>query len=83
MEIKICRWKKCSANFSEYIVKRLKADIKRLNLENIEIKETLCMWMCSKWPNVIIDDTEIINYAEPAKVSDRMINWPKKKKNKK
>ena len=82
MKIKVCTGKNCKANFSEYIIKRLKADIERLDLKDIEIEETMCMWMCSKWPNVVIDN-DIINYAEPAKISDRVINWPKKKKKKK
>jgi len=81
MKIQVCSWKMCKTNFSEYITRRLKWDIERLKLDNIEIEESMCMWMCRKWPNVKIDG-EIINYAEPAKVSDRVVNWPKKKKKK-
>jgi NADH:ubiquinone oxidoreductase subunit E len=81
MIIQVCCWKTCKANFSEYITKRIKWDIERLNLKDIKIEETMCMGMCSRWPNVRID-WEIINYAEPAKISDRVVNWPKKKKKK-
>jgi len=81
MKIQVCCWKTCKSNFSEYITRRLKADIERLDLKNIEIEETMCMWMCKKWPNVKIND-DIINYAEPARISDIVINWPKKKKKK-
>lgn len=81
MKIQICCWKTCKSNFSEYITKRLKSDIERLDLKNIEIEETMCMWMCKKWPNVKINN-DVINYAEPARISDLVINWPKKKKKK-
>jgi len=81
MKVKVCCWKNCKANFSEYIVKRIKADIERLDLKDIELEETMCMWMCKDWPNVVIDD-EIIHFAEPAKISERIIYWKKKKKKK-
>ena len=81
IKVQVCCWKACKENFSEYIVKRLEWDIERLNLNNIEIEKTMCMGMgmCTKWPNVKVDG-EIMNYCEPAKVSDRVVNWPKKKK---
>ena len=82
MKIQVCMWKTCKSNFAEYIIKRLKWDIERLDLKNIEIEESMCMGMCKKWPNVKMGN-DIINYAEPAKISDRMINWPKKKKSNK
>lgn len=81
MKIKVCSWKACKSNFSEYITRRIKWDVERLNLKNIEIEETMCMGMCAKWPNVKIDG-EMNNYVEPAKISDRVVNWPKKKKKK-
>ena len=81
IKIQVCMGKTCKSNFAEYITKRLKWDIERLDLKNIEIEETMCMWMCKKGPNVKIND-ELINYAEPAKVSEIVINWPKKKKKK-
>lgn len=81
IKIQICSWKSCKLNFSEYIVRRVEWDIFRLNLKNIEFEETMCMWMCKSSPNVKID-WEINNYAEPSKISDRMLNWPKKKKKK-
>jgi NADH:ubiquinone oxidoreductase subunit E len=82
IKVQVCYWKTCKENFSEYIVRRIEWDVLRLNLDNVEIEKTMCMWMCKKWPNVKVDD-DIINYAEPAKVSDRVLNWPKKKKIKK
>ena len=82
IKVQVCMWKTCKSNFAEYIVRRLKWDIERLDLKNIEIEESMCMWMCKKWPNVKIDN-DVINYAEPAKISDRIVNWPKKKKSNK
>ncbi len=81
MKIKVCSWSACSDNFSEYIVKRIKNDIEFYNLKWVEIEETPCMWMCKKWPNVKIDE-KIINYANPLKVSDRVLKklWLVKKK---
>ena len=81
IKVQVCMWKTCKSNFAEYIVKRVEWDILRLNLDNVEIEKTMCMWMCAKWPNVVIN-WEIMNYAEPAKVSDIVVNWPKKKKKK-
>jgi len=84
MKIKVCTWTTCKGKFSEYIIKRIKNDIEFYNLKNVEIEESLCMWMCSKWPNTKIDN-EIINYSNPLKISDLMLKklWLKKKKNKK
>jgi len=81
MKVKICWWKVCSANFSNYIVKRVEWDIERLWLKKIELEDAKCMGMCKKWPNVKVDD-DVMNYAEPAKVSDRIIKGPKKAKKK-
>ena len=81
MKVNICWWKLCSSNFSNYIIKRVEWDVERLWLKKIEIEEAMCMGMCKKWPNVKFDE-EVMNYAEPAKVSERMIKWPKKIKKK-
>jgi NADH:ubiquinone oxidoreductase subunit E len=83
MKIKICMWPACKAKFNEYIVKRINNDIKFYWLENIEIEETSCMWLCDKWPNVKIDNDHI-NYANPLKISDLMLKklWLKKSKKK-
>ncbi len=81
MKVEVCCWKVCSSNFSNYIIKRIEGDIERLWLQWIELEEAKCMGMCKKWPNVKVDG-EVINYAEPAKVSDRIIHGKKKKKKK-
>ncbi len=81
MKVKVCSWKTCGSNFSNYIIRRVEWDVKRLELKKIELEEAKCMGMCKKWPNVKFDD-EVMNYAEPAKVSERMIKGPKKPKKK-
>ncbi len=79
--VQVCRWKACKSNFSEYILKRLDGDQKRLGLRNLVVEESMCMGMCKKWPNVVVDE-DVMNYAEPAKVSERVIKWPPKIKKK-
>jgi len=81
IKVQVCTWRMCKLNFSEYITRRIKWDIERLNLDHIEVEESMCMGMCKKGPNVKIN-WEIKNYCEPAKVSDLVVNWPKKKKKK-
>ncbi len=81
--VKVCRGSACKTNFSEYIIKRLQWDQERLGLSELHIEEAKCMGMCKRWPNVVVDE-DLMNYAEPAKVSERVINGPKKgKKHKK
>ena len=76
MKVKVCMWTACSAKFSKYITTRIKRDIEKFDLKDIEIEETACMWMCDKGPNVKIDN-DIINKADPIKISERIL----KKKN--
>ncbi len=83
MKIKICTWRACKDNFSEYIIKRIKNDIEFYKLNNIIIEETPCMWLCHKWPNVVIDNDKVINYANPLKISDLMLKKLRLKKNRK
>ena len=84
MKIKVCTWPACKDKFSEYIIKRIKNDIEFYNLENVEIEESPCMWMCNKSPNTKIDN-DVINYANPLKISDLMLKklGLRKKKKKK
>jgi hypothetical protein len=85
MIIKICNWKSCQNNFNLYVIARLKNDIARFKLENIEIEEVSCFWMCDEWPIMKIDK-EILKFATPIKASEmlfRKINWVKPKKDKK
>jgi len=84
MKIKVCTWSACKDKFSEYIIKRIKNDIEFYNLKNIEIEESPCMWMCNKSPNIKIDN-DVINYANPLKISDLMLKklGLRKKKKKK
>ena len=78
MKIKVCQWWACKANFASYIITRIKRDIEKFDLKNIEIEETLCMWMCKQGPNVKIDNDQIINNANPSKISELMFKKLKK-----
>jgi len=77
MKIKICTWNACSANFSTYMVTRIKRDIEKFELNNIEIEETPCMWMCKKWPNAKVND-DILNYTNWNKLSEAVFKKLKK-----
>ena len=77
VKIKVCMWTTCSGKFSSYIITRIKRDIEKFDLKNIEIEESPCMWMCKKWPNAKVDN-DIINYANPSKVSEAMFKKIKK-----
>jgi hypothetical protein len=85
MIIKICNWNNCKNRFNSYVITRLKNDIAKFNLSNVEIEELLCMWMCEEWPIVKIDK-EVLKFATPIKANEmlfRKINWTKPKKEKK
>ena len=69
MKIKICTWNKCLDKFSEYIVKRIKNDKNRFNLNTVEIEEVSCMWNCDNAPVIIIDN-EKIEKINPLKASE-------------
>ncbi len=72
MKIQVCTWRKCKSNFSEYILKRIENDSKKYNLKKIIYEPCLCLWECSKWPNVLID-WKLQNYYDPLKIS-KVIN---------
>ena len=71
MKIKVCMWKTCKDRFSQYIIDRLINDKTRFNLNNLEIEECMCLWQCSKWPNIVVDN-RVINYSNPAKASEQL-----------
>ena len=75
--IKVCKGTTCSDKFSNYIITRIKRDIEKFDLKNIEIEESACMGMCKKWPNTKVDG-DIMNYANPSKVSEAMFKKLKK-----
>lgn len=77
MKIKVCTWSACKDRFSEYIIDRLNNDKKRFNLNKLDIEESMCMWECKKWPNIMIDNN-IHNYMTPVKVSE-IAMWKVKK----
>jgi hypothetical protein len=84
MIIKACNWKNCQSRFNSYIITRLKNDIVKFNLENIEIEEHLCMWLCEEGPIIKIDK-EVLKNATPIKASEMMfrkLSWNKSKKTK-
>jgi len=77
MKISICTWKWCREKFSEYIIKRIKNDIKFYWKDNIIIDTFECMWDCKNWPNIIIDKTIYPNIT-PAKASELIFKTNKK-----
>lgn len=79
MKIQICTWKSCKSRYSEYILKRLKADIEKFKFEKIEIETTPCQWYCEKWPNVLYD-WKREHYQDPIKASKHMIDTIKQRK---
>lgn len=79
MKINVCKWKMCESKFSSYILTRLINDKERFNLDNLIIEETPCIWKCEKWPNIKID-WQLVNYMNPAKASEMVLNTNKKRK---
>lgn len=71
MKIKVCQWTTCKDKFAKYMITRIKRDIEKFDLKHIEIEETPCMWMCKDWPNAMIDK-DVINHANPSKLSEAM-----------
>lgn len=80
MEVKVCTWKMCSSRFSEYILKRLENDKKNFNIKNLEITESLCMWWCKEWPNIIIWEEKYHN-MDPLKANNTLFKKLNNKKN--
>lgn len=72
MKIKICNWNSCKQKFSEYILKRLENDKEKLNLENLELEKSPCIWKCEFWINVSIN-WEIFSWQNPIKTSQLVI----------
>lgn len=84
MKIKVCTWNACRWKYSEYILRRLKADIDFHKLDWIVLEESMCMWHCKEWPNVQIDKN-IEHFSNPVKASKLMMDKkngvkPKKKR---
>ena len=77
VKIKVCMWTTCKWKFSSYMITRIKRDIEKFNLKNVEIEESLCMWMCKKWPNAKVDN-DVLNYTNPSKLSEAMFKKLKK-----
>jgi len=68
MKIQICMWKMCKEKYSEYILKRLNADVEKFDFKWIFIEESPCMWMCKTRPNVKFDKNIETN-CNPIKAS--------------
>lgn len=79
MKVSVCTWKWCKDRFSEYILDRLKSDVKFYWKENLIIEEFQCSWDCEKWPNIIVDKV-IHPHMTPAKASEIIFKTNKKKK---
>jgi NADH:ubiquinone oxidoreductase subunit E len=77
MLIKVCTWSACKSKFSNYMVTRIKRDIEKSSLKNVKMEESPCMWECRKSPNARIDN-EVMNYANPCKLSEAMFKKLKK-----
>ena len=80
MKVEVCNWKTCSWKFSKYIIKRLENDTEKFWYKNLEIDKTACMWWCKRWPNVKINNWNIINYSEAAKIGIQVQNQLQPKK---
>lgn len=48
MKIQVCSGKSCSERFSEYIIDRLENDVKKFELEDMEVMKSPCMGNCQK-----------------------------------
>lgn len=80
MKIQVCTGRSCKWKFSEYILKRIEADTKKFDLQNIDAEVCACLWQCKMWPNVILDGkTE--HYSDPAKISKLMFEKIQARKN--
>ncbi len=78
MKIQVCTWKMCKSRFSEYITKRLNADVEKFNLKNVILETCSCLWECKSWPNVLFD-WKIEKYVDPVKASKIMFEKMKSK----
>jgi NADH:ubiquinone oxidoreductase subunit E len=76
MKIQVCTWKSCKSNFSEYIIKRLKADLDFHKLSWIIIEESMCMGKCKYWPNIKFDK-DLMTKMDPIKASKFMLDRKK------
>ncbi len=78
MKIQVCSGKSCSERFSEYIIDRLENDVKKFELEDMEVMKSPCMGNCQKWPNIKIE-SERFEKMNPAKASELLFKkLPKK-----
>ena len=80
MKVEVCTWWACTSRFSKYIIKRLENDIEKFSYKRLNIHESPCMWKCQKGPNIKINNGDIQNRSEPAKVSSTVRNELTKKK---
>lgn len=70
--IKVCTGPKCKASFSEYILKRLNADIEKSKLhDQVSIETCGCTGNCKQSPTVFIDE-KLHLYMNPIKASEEM-----------
>ena len=70
--IKVCAGPKCKASFSEYILKRLSADVEKWRLhEKISLETCLCTGNCRQSPVMFVDE-KLHEYMNPVKASEAM-----------
>lgn len=69
MKVQVCMGKSCKWKFAKYIIDRIENDTKFYGWKWVEAMEEACMWQCKKWPNIKLKN-QIINYCNPAKVSE-------------
>ena len=79
-KVQVCTWWACKWRFSQYILKRLENDIKKFKYKNLELEESPCMRKCKYGPNAKLNNGDIINKSEPAKISQTVRNEITKKK---
>ncbi|MBX9808999.1 (2Fe-2S) ferredoxin domain-containing protein [Candidatus Gracilibacteria bacterium] len=71
IQVKVCGGRACSERHSEYIKKRLEADIEfyKYNEDEVTIESCLCQGRCKEGPTVVYgNDVQI--YQNPVKSSE-------------
>ncbi|MBI2436654.1 MAG: (2Fe-2S) ferredoxin domain-containing protein [Candidatus Magasanikbacteria bacterium] len=69
-KIEVCEGKKCKIREVDMVFEQLKIDLKE-NPE-IELTRCLCLGQCSQGPNVIVDETRILQYSKARTIWDRI-----------
>lgn len=71
MIIKVCTWRSCTENGSEYIATRLERDIAFYNIHDMAVERCTCQGRCKEGP-VVAYDRDIQTRMNPVKASELM-----------